>query len=382
MKTNHASVNGLVLLAAALGLVISGCSSLPTSTPDLPPLIQHHRVEPAPEIDALAVTPDMQAFLDRYVLPYQNKRLRLDLLMLAVADKGVLGFYYNDQQTLTAAEAFRRRSGNCVSFANLFVALARQAGLKAHFQEVQQAPVWNSRGENLLVAKHINVVVETSHYAFIVDVSGQKISHEAPRRALSDAEALALYYNNLGAEALIDDDRSAAYAWFQRAIDTAPFMPDSWSNIGVLFSRNGQAGDAEAAYLHTLELDEREMPAMSNLHTLYTEEGRFDEAAQLQRRVERYRRENPYYLLYLSEEAVILGKLDEAEDLLHEAIRLNDAIHQVHYALARVKYLEGDLDAAQESLLRAQELAPREARLDYQHPLGELAHRDPFTKLR
>ncbi len=382
MRNNCRVVIGLTVLVSAL---LTGCATMVTNehTPP-PPLVQHHPPATFDELDVLAVTPAMESFLERYVLPYGGERLRLSLLMLAVTDKGVLGFHYNQTQTLTAAEAFRRRSGNCVAFANLFVALARGAGLDARYQEVYIEPEWSSRGDTLLVTKHMNVLVRIGYASFMVDVSGQKISFDSRRRLLSDEEALSLHYNNLGADALIAGDYSAGYGWFTHAIETAPTISDPWSNLGVLFSRNGQFADAEVAYLNALGIYEREMAAMGNLHDLYVEQGRLQEAALLERRVERYRRENPYYLMFLAEEAVKHGTLAEAEKLLKEAIGLKASEHRLHYAMARVAFLLGDEIKAEASLQKARELAPPEVLVEYQRPLEEVVWRErdrPFEPL-
>lgn len=370
-------------IAASLGLALSACSSVSTiKAPELPALTTHDPVGPAEAVETLAVTPQMHDFLDRYVLPYENDQLRVTLLLMAVTDKGVLGYHYNERQTLAAPEAFQRRSGNCVSFANLFISLAREAGLRARFQEVELDPVWNSRKETLLVTKHINVVVESGPHSYTVDVSGEQISPKAPRRVLTDEEAQALYYNNLGADALVDEDYGTAYAWFLRAIETYPQLEDSWSNLGVLYARNGQGDAAEKAYLHALALNRREMSAMNNLHGIYADQGRIEEASALQRKVERYRQENPYYLLYLGEEALALGDLGGAERLLRRGIRLRDDIHQLHYALAQVRYLEGDHSGAEASLQRARDLAPRDVLAQYQHDIDKLPFHDRLTEER
>jgi Flp pilus assembly protein TadD len=191
---------------------------------------------------------------------------------------------------------------------------------------------------------------------------------------MSDAEARAMYFNNLGAEALIAGDLATAYGHIRRAIAVDPSMSDAWSNLGVLLRHNGQPDDAETAYRRTLELEPRELAAMGNLHDLYVAAGRMEEAAKLQRRVERYRRENPYYLLFLGEEALAAGDLVQAEDLLRQALRRKEDEHRLHFALAQVLYRSGRRQAAASSLARARELAPPEILRAYQRPLEELAH--------
>ena len=120
-----------LLQAVLISALLAACSVVPHRSQAPPQLISHHAPVAVADVDVLALTPPMHEFLERYVLPYDSPRVRLSLLMLAVTDEGVLGFHYNPTQTFTAAEAFRRRSGNCVAFANLFLALAREAGLDA-----------------------------------------------------------------------------------------------------------------------------------------------------------------------------------------------------------------------------------------------------------
>jgi Flp pilus assembly protein TadD len=365
-----------LLQAILVTALLTACSTAPLRSPAPPQLISHHEPAAVADVDVLALTPPMREFLERYVLPYDSPRTRLSLLMLAVTDDGVLGFHYNPTQTFTAAEAFRRRSGNCVSFANLFVALARAAGLDAGYQEVFLEPEWSSRQETLLVSKHINVAVEAGGYGYMVDVSNEKVSMDSRRRALSDEQAKAMYFNNLGAEALVRNELPEAYAHFLRAVQTASSIPDTWSNLGVLLARNGQLPDAEQAYLEALRINENELAAMGNLHDLYAQQGRQREAEKLEYRVERYRRENPYYLLQLAEDAMTVGQPATASRLLRRAISLKKDEHLLHYAKARADYLQGELGDAEQSLARARELAPPDLQVAYQRPLAELMWRD------
>ena len=64
--------------------------------------------------------------------------------------------------TLTASEAFHTRRGNCLTFSNMFVAMARYAGLNAWYREVEIDPEWNSREDTLLVSLHVNAAARTA----------------------------------------------------------------------------------------------------------------------------------------------------------------------------------------------------------------------------
>ncbi len=362
-----------LLLAAPLVLLAAGCAIEPTVRLAPPALEPGGPIPELPALDVLGVSPEMAEFLDRYVLPYENRDTRLRLLGLSVARNGALGFHYDESRTLTASEAFATRSGNCLGFSSMFVALAREAGLQAHYQQVELEPEWYSREDTLLVAKHVNVLAGSGADRYVVDVSGLRIRPQAARRLLTDAEAEALHYNNLGAEALLRDELPTAWAYFSKAIETAPRLPDSWTNLGVVLRRNGQDAAAEMAYRQALEIDPGEYAAMSNLYQAFVDRGNEAAAADLAGKVERYRRKNPYYLLHLSEEAVLEARYEQALKLLEQALEKKDDDHLLHFALARSQYLAGRTRAAELSMERARALAPESERAHYGRPLHELA---------
>ena len=299
---------GRVLPLLAGILVLTACATKPVVNVTAPPL---HSTAPelqVTDVDVLAVTPGMGAFLERYILPYPNLETRLNLLALAVTSRGVLGFDYDEARTLTAAQAFDSRSGNCIGFANMMVALAREAGLEAKYQEVHRRPEWTSREDTLLLIKHINVVVSSPRYSYVVDVSGIKFKPTERRRIISDSYAKALYYNNIGAEALLANELPMAWAYLVTATNTDPDLTDPWINLGVVFGRNEQLADAELVYQTALQIDDSEYSAMNNLYEVYLVQENLEAAENLRVKVEKYREKNPYYLMKLSEESLEQGR--------------------------------------------------------------------------
>ena len=85
---------------------------------------------------------------------------------------------------------------------------------------------------------------------------------------------------------------------------------------------------------------------------------------------------------YFGSSVASLGDLDGAERLLRRGIRLRDDIHQLHYAMAQVRYLEGDHSGAEASLQRARDLAPRDVLAQYQHAIDKLPFHDRLTEER
>jgi tetratricopeptide (TPR) repeat protein len=320
----------------------------------------------------LAVSPEMEEFLERYILQYANSSTRLHLLSNSLGSTGVLGFEYDDSRTLTAAEAFELRSGNCIGFSNMMISLARRAGLTASYQEIIRRPVWSSREDTVLLLKHVNVVVSGRNFDYVMDLSDIRVNKMTQRRIVDDSYAKALYLNNLGAEALFANDLPTAYAYMNAAIAVDPKMTDSWVNMGVVLGRNEQLNDAVKVLQRALQIDPNQYSAMNNLYEIYVEQGDLLAAESLQTRVDRYRRANPYYLLHLSDEAVELKQFEESLSLLRRAIKKRDDDHVLHYAMAKSQYLSGEAQAAETSLVRARELAPENMLAYYARPLDEL----------
>ena len=347
----------------AVSVVISACAAQTQRTTAIQALENQPQVE-IESVDFLGVSASMKRFIRNYAPEDMANGRKAWNLAYATLDPMLLNFNYDSSLTLTAADTFDRRTGNCLGFSSMFVAMAREAGLKAWFQEVKVPPEWTSVNETLLVSMHVNAVVQDALSEYVVDVTGAKRSEWVRIRRLSDAEAEAQYYNNHGADALVKNDLARAFAYLVKAIRTAPDTSYIWSNLGVVYKRNGQLEDAKQAYYTALEINPAETVALNNLHRIYVEEGDLVRAEKIRSKVERHRRKNPYYLYHLSAQAVEEQHYDDAIKLLNRALKMNGEVYQFHYALARSLFLAGDDKAAQRSLDRAIQLAPPEGKLD------------------
>jgi len=365
-----AALKGLLLAAV---IALGACASLQPGKVTPPPLQVAAPAVQVADIDILELSPAMREFLEDYVFEYDSPQTRLELLTLAITSSGILNFKYDESRTLTAAEAFEARAGNCIGFANMMIALARAAGLDAHYQEVFIRPEWSDyEDDTVLLFNHVNVLIETSRMSWVVDVSGIDIRPTERRRIIDDSYAKALYLNNIAVESLLVNDLPTAYAYMRKAIDANATATDPWVNLGVLYGRNEQLDDAAFAFNRALAIDPDEHSAMSNLYEVYIEQGKLDFAREIEARVERYRRNNPYYLLKLSDQALANKQYRESIELLKSAIEKKDDDYKLHFALAKTQYLYGKLAAARKSLLRARELAPSDMVADYDRPLEEL----------
>lgn len=353
------SINIVHLLAAPLlALLLVSCASRNVApAPPIPPLsnLPHYDIE---SIDPLELSSEMKQFVDTRMSERSPADDRAWVLSYAMLNSYVLDFTYDPHVTLTAAEAFRTRRGNCLTFSNMFVAMARHAGLDAWYREVEIEPEWNSRDDTLLVSLHVNAATIERRKEYIIDVSRRPIRKGERSRKLSDREAEAQFYNNLGANALVAGDLAMAHGYFSKADATVPGLAYVWSNLGVVFNRNAQVEDAVMAYRTALEIDPGHNVSLNNLYTIYEDQGDMQKAQEMQDRVERNRRRNPFYLHYLAEVAFAEELWDEAIDYANRAIRLQDNEYRFHYTLAKLQYRTGKPHRAEANLARAIRLAP------------------------
>jgi tetratricopeptide (TPR) repeat protein len=346
-------LTGAIILAGLLG----ACTLAPVNPPELSALDNYPEYE-IPNIDLLRVSPEMKEFVRTHTFDKGGRSGKAWSLVYAALDPYLLDFYYDPQVTLPADEAFAARTGNCLTFSSLFIAMARNAGLEAWYQEIKIPAQWSNVNETLLVSMHVNAVVQDRVRQYTIDVSRRQQQKNDVARRVDDLEARAQYFNNLGAGALTENDLARSFAYFKKALNTHSGLAYVWSNLGVVYRRNEQTSDAITAYRFALQLDPGLTVALNNLFSVYEEEGDLESAGALQKKVEKNRRKNPYYLHYLAEIANEEQRYSDAIRLLNRAILLDKNEYRFYYTLAQSQFYAGDAEIARASLDRARQLAP------------------------
>jgi Flp pilus assembly protein TadD len=312
---------------------------------------------PLPAIDPFAPDDDMRGFVARHVDPRASRSTRLRQLVDALTGPEAPRIEYG-ARTFSAGEAYRRREANCLSFTGMFVALAREAGLEARFQEVDVPPDWNRNGASFVLNRHVNALVsDGTGRGRVVDFDMADFRASYDRRPVSDARAMAHYHGNLGVERLQAGESLEALRHFRRAIELDSQFAPAWVNLGTLYQRAGEPRWAASAWHHALEVSPAETVALSNLERLYRAEGRIELAQQLHRRAERHRMGNPYYRLFLAQAA--LGEGDYTRAIGHLRFAVREKPEEDRFAaLLGLSYLRaGDPRQAERWLEQAARLA-------------------------
>jgi tetratricopeptide (TPR) repeat protein len=314
------------------------------------------------EQGVLAPSAEMRDFLNTHVDRKGSDSLKLHQLVSAIIDEDTFGVVYDDT-TRTASETFHAKLGNCLSFANMFVAMARDVDLNVQYQEVDVPPDWTLNNDTFVLNRHVNVFVDLGRAGTrVVDfnIGDFKTSYEM--RKISDTRALAHYYNNIGVERMQAADTASALASFRKAIadNDSAFSP-AWTNLGTLYQRNGHLAQAEAAYLQALRANKWDLVAMSSLARLYERLGDREWAAMYHKRVIQHRMRNPYYRYNLAGDALASGDWGAAIGHLKYAIGKRPKEDQFFHLLGVAYLRKGDERAARRWLARAEEVAATDA---------------------
>jgi len=331
---------------------------------------------PVPKVvssdEILELSPEMKRFVDDHIRDRRVSAEKLRLLIFAVMGEGTFRLVY-DETTRTAEQTFHDRRGNCLSFTNMFIAMARYVGLDAEYQEVDVPPDWAQSGQFLLLNKHVNVLVPVHDGDHVVDFNMYDLQLDYSTRTISDQRARAHFYNNLGVEHMLHANTPHALAHFRKALEEDDSFAPAWINLGILYRREGHPAYAEAALLEALQLESENLVAMSNLANLYEEQGLEESAADYRERVQAHRMRNPYYRYSLANEAFADG--DYRTAIAHLKYALRHAEYDPRfYSLMSMSYLMlGERDESMKWMKQAKEVAmDREDRERYGNKLNLL----------
>jgi Flp pilus assembly protein TadD len=312
-------------------------------------------VDPATVVHPFSTSPDMERWVEDVLRTHVGDgglgKLRILQAALFSTD---FDFAYDTQLTLTAAEAFASRRGNCLSFTSMFVAMARSAGIPAFLMSVRREPEVDRDGSLVVVNRHVvagyrGASSEVHIFDFYLTTSGPYIQE----RTIDDLTAAAMYHVNLGGDAIRRGELDEAVRHLGIATALAPDWAPGWVNLGVAHYRQGDAVAAFADYQRALDAEPGNPSALGNLAFIYRDQGREREAAQ--------QTTNPFTLIAMADVEMARGRLGTAGGYLRKARRWYSDEPEVHLALARLAERRGDPARAERHRARAAELGRRQA---------------------
>jgi len=250
-------------LAVAVVLVLaSGCATTGA----------HHRTQTEDWIEQagtegvfleppLRLSPQIISLVREKVGYAGTEKARLLKLVRFLAEMDGLAFQYQTQSSLTAEKAFQARRGDCMSYANLLVALARTLDVPVRFVRITELPVTWEAGGRFFESSHMAVAM--GHYnawdqSVVVDFGN---IHTSPWRFalyddVPDEQAFVLFQNNVAVQRMLAGDMVTAERMFRFLHHHSPRTPEVPNNLSLVLLHNGK--DREA--LDLLEASVEQFP--------------------------------------------------------------------------------------------------------------------------
>ena len=365
MRYSLLAVSALMI---ALAATLAGCTTQGTATATLPPdrLPLHDEL-----FDGFSQI-NVEASEDVFRLDEEAKRFartatsgtsdpydQMNTLIHKIFDRSEFNLLYMADANYTANQAFQTGLANCLSMSIMTYALAAEAGFEVRFRDVQIPEYWTRRDGHNVLSDHVNLVLlppaEPGITRFLetgleVDFDPGATRSVFPSRIIGKNTVLAMFFNNKGVDALLNNRHTEAYAYFRASAKSDRFFESPFINLGTLYRREGRSDLAELSYRYALAIDDENLPAWENLARLYERIGRTEEAGEIYARVERVRTSNPYYHFILGEQAYDNARFEEALTHYEKALSLDNSKHEIYFGLAKAHFALGNLERSEKYL--------------------------------
>lgn len=290
----------------------------------------------ATDTDILQLPLEAKNLLAKRIPKYLPVKIRFERLVKLFNEPQHLALHYQHDTTLSVTDTFAQKRGNCLSFTQLFLAMARELNITARFQEIQIPPNWHRTEDILTLYNHIVVFVRFGEKVFHVDFGDVRTPSKTSGRIVTDTEARGMYFNNLGVKSLKRGAVEEAVRLFNRALILAPKMSFIWSNLGVSLLRLNLITEGQNAFEESLLLNPNQPTALANLNNFFVTNKSGDELREnLRKKLIRHQNRNPYYHYNLGKSALSNKSYALARKHFNKAIRYKKDEPFFHYDLAQ-----------------------------------------------
>ncbi|WP_057830632.1 tetratricopeptide repeat protein [Colwellia sp. TT2012] len=299
------------------------------------------------------------------ILTQVNKRIALgkprhtalsEVLQSRLSDFTYYGKTYN------AEEGARLNKGNCMSLAVITGAFAEVIGLEYSFREITTLPIFDKQNNLILSSSHVQTIIYDDRFlpedgffyiskpSIVIDYfpsSGNRVG-----RKVSKSAFISLYYKNLAADALINNQLSEAFNLAEKSYQYDSSNIAVINLLGVIHRRAGDNISAENIYKTGMKVDSSHLALLSNYMVLLKSEQRFVEANRIEQKLDLLDDPNPYQWL---EQAYAAKNNRKAALYFKKALKKAPYLHQAYMGLYQIHLAEGQKLQAKLMLSKALE---------------------------
>jgi Flp pilus assembly protein TadD len=305
----------------------------------------------------------MRAMVQDKLINHYPAHQKARILLKHLFDEENIALSYDGNANVTARQAYHDKIANCMSLTILAYALADEAGMNISFQDVDVPEYWVHNGQYSLLTGHVNLLVEENEdfnkrvlwgeIATRIDFDPFVAKKNFPSHTIEKHTLLAMFYNNKGAEEMLNKNYPLAYQYLKKATTTDEKFSSAWGNLGVLYKLSGHYVMAENAYNHAITLNYKNFTSHGNLALLLNKQGRYSEAKPIEDFIHKARVKNPYYHALLGNEAFFNQSYKQAIQHYKKAIQLDDEQHEFYFGLSKAYFKQNKLVLSKRAMKKA-----------------------------
>ena len=259
-----------------------------------------------------------------------------------------------------ASESLALGQGNCMALAMLTYAVAKELGIDIHFQVMHTIPVRLDVSDKLAITSdHVR------SFLYLKDEQKQKgyfnptnrivIDYFPDRydrggKLISESEFFAMFYRNLAADALVENNFDYAYLLLKQAVTLAPEYGPAINMLAVLSRKQGYQSLAEALYQYGLEVSDEKVTLLNNYHVLLVKQGRMSEAKLIKDNILLSDDQNPYIWYLQARDAIAANDFYSAKIYLKKFLKNASYYHKAYFDLAKVHFQLGEPQQAKKAI--------------------------------
>ena len=310
--------------------------------------------------DILQLNPAQQAHFFQFFHSTQQQEIAENMRIYNYLESHLHNYNYY-HETLIASQSLIQNKGNCLSLAIVTKALADLVDVKISYKLVETEPVFQKEDNLVISSQHVRTQLyekqkdEGKLFPSSITVDYFPDTNARTLRAVDENEFFSMYYRNIAAQALIDNELNSAYWNIRAALDLKRNDSEALNMMALLHKRTGYISHAENIYQYAIKAGEDKLSALNNYHSLLLSLGKTGKAQEIESELEKYNDPNPFIWLSIGNSAYNNGNYRKAIRYYNKAKNLAPYMHDIYAAIARSEYQLGNLNKAKKTLTIAKE---------------------------
>ena len=306
------------------------------------------------------ITPEMAAEVEKEVgVGGGTPTDRMRRLTRYLNDRGYINFQYEANKSLTAIQAWKTKRGDCMAYTNLYVGLARHLKIPVFFVHISETQNYYERDGLYFVSSHMAVGCLFQYYTVVVDFTEQKSEYSlALYDSTDDSTAVALFYNNVAVDYLMEGEVQRAEQLLRYLIAELPNLKEAQNNLGVVLMRQGRFAEALKVLQDAIALFPEYQPLYTNATQAAKGAGQPELAKSLEVQGKRFLEQDPFFIFNQGLARFQQKDYPGALALIKKALSRQPNSPMLCAWIAKIQLTAGDEESGKEAFARAQKLAP------------------------